>query len=85
MEDLNSKQNISLTKNNFLTVYPEFLHRFSHMSIDMQDFIVADPIIVNLYADRESNGELDLQFNKSNDSQVEDQVNTLIEKFNDLN
>ncbi|AKP67001.1 hypothetical protein [Companilactobacillus ginsenosidimutans] len=84
MTNLNEKQSINLTKNNFLTVYPEFLHRFSHMSIDMQDFIIADKTIINLYATREENDPLDIAFDKKNDAKVEDQVNNLIEQFNEV-
>lgn len=85
MADLNERSTVKFTKNNFLTVYPAFLHRFSHMSIDQQDFIIADPTIEKLYRERENHGELDLDFDKANDEQVEDQVNDLIEKFNDAN
>lgn len=83
MADMNQQGIKKMTKNNFLTVYPAFLHRFSHMSIDLQDMIVANPTIVKLYNDREEKGELDLQFDRQNDGQVEDQVNELIEQFND--
>ncbi|WP_125768978.1 hypothetical protein [Companilactobacillus furfuricola] len=78
----NNQATSKLTKNNFLTVYPEFLHRFSHMSLDQQDYIIADPTLNDLYQTREEKGELDQDFNRQNDEAVEDQVNELIEKFN---
>lgn len=83
MADINETQPNILTKNNFLTVYPALLHRFSHMSIDLQDLIIADPTIVKLYQTREANGELDLNLDRQNDEQIEDQVNSLIEQFNE--
>lgn len=78
----NNQSTSKLTKTKFLTVYPEFLHRFSHMSLDQQDYIIADPTLIKLYSDREEKGELDQDFNRQNDEAVEDQVNELIEKFN---
>ncbi|KRL66397.1 hypothetical protein [Companilactobacillus versmoldensis] len=82
MERANNDQVKKMTKNNFLTVYPAFLHRFSHMSMDLQDYIIADPKIAELYQNREQVGELDLGFDKQNDQLVEDQVNNLIDQYN---
>lgn len=78
----NNQATSKLTKNNFLTVYPEFLHRFSHMSLDQQDYIIADPTLNDLYKNREEKGELDQDFNRENDEAVEDQVNELIDQYN---
>lgn len=72
-----------LTKIRFLTVYPEFLHRFSHMSMEQQDYIIADQTLSRLYNEREQKGELDQEFNHQNDEAVEDQVNELIDKYNE--
>ena len=82
MERANNDQVKKMTKNNFLTVYPAFLHRFSHMSMDLQDYIIADPKIAELYQNREQVCELDLGFDKQNDQLVEDQVNNLIDQYN---
>ena len=83
MAEVDMEQRHILTKNNFLTVYPAFLHRFSHMNLAMQDYIIADTTLQSLYQSREDNGELDLEFDRQNDELVEDQVNNLIEQFRD--
>lgn len=76
---------MKLSKNNFLTVYPEFSHRFSHMNMDLQDYIVADEKVIAIYNQRQKQGELDIDLDRQNDDQMEDQVNSLIDQFNSDN
>lgn len=82
MED---NSTMKLSKNNFLTVYPEFSHRFSHMNMDLQDYIVADEQVIAIYNQRQKQGELDIDLDRQNDDQMEDQVNLLIDQFNSDN
>ncbi|MFD1472546.1 hypothetical protein [Companilactobacillus mishanensis] len=75
----------AMTKERFLSMYPDFMHRFSHMGFDLQNFIINDLKLISLFKQRESIcTEVDNDDEiERNSEDVEDQVNALIEEYNE--